>query len=228
MKSSATTTKRTTMTRSDLVLLIVFVSLAMSASSQQLQQKIDSLDYNEQPQLGVVASSATTKSGKHIIYVNERAYKNIRLKSVLTLNKQLSESRLASGSVPIAKTQKIFWSFKRIYTIPKFDAGPSSSSLSVKSTPELSQTELMISLDGEVQTNLREKYSIGENDLLVDENEPALSSSSPQPTISVNPMKTTSSYDLVINNLTYADAGLYKCNLWNQRTIYYHLIVTSN
>jgi hypothetical protein len=32
---------------------------------------------------------------------------------------------------------------------------------------------------------------------------------------------------LVIGNLTYADQGLYICNLWNQKSIYYYLFVTS-
>lgn len=57
----------------------------------------------------------------------------------------------------------------------------------------------MISLDSEVQDNLSQKYSISD--------EPV------------------DNFDLIISNLSYSDSGLYKCNLWNQKTIFYHLTV---
>ncbi len=35
------------------------------------------------------------------------------------------------------------------------------------------------------------------------------------------------SYDLIIRNLSYADSGLYVCKQWNQKIIYYQLVVAS-
>lgn len=119
----------------------------------------------------------------------------VRLKSVLGVLNQTN----GGGS---SNSQKLFWSFKRIYFIPNLRV-ESSRSFYVKSSFELAQNELMISLDSEVQDNLKEKYSIGVSEDAIDR------------------------FDLVINNLTYADSGLYKCNLWNQKTIYYRLTVTS-
>jgi hypothetical protein len=138
------------------------------------------------------------------IYMNEKASKNLRLRSVLNLNVKNDASFTDPNSVkqigqsPGSKINKIYWSFKRIYTLPKFSAVPNAI---VKAQNEMSQIEVMISLDNEVQDNLREKYTISSSK--------------------------NSEFDLIINNLTYADSGIYKCNLWNQKTIYYHLIVSS-
>ena len=136
----------------------------------------------------------------NFIYLNEKSAQTIRLKSVLSMSRDSTSNSTASAQ----KTQKIFWSFKRIYSIPKF-IDINKTSTFVKSTYELSQLETMISLDAEVQDNLKEKYSIDDE---------------------IESGKQIS-YDLIIRNLTYADSGLYKCNLWNQKTIYYNLIVTA-
>jgi hypothetical protein len=148
------------------------------------------------PQLSQALSTYKRDTEK-IIYLNEKSSQNIRLKSVRSL---FTESKQHQQQ----KSQKIFWSFKRIYTMPKFINEIQSSNntnLFTKSKSELSQIEHMISLDGEVQDNLREKYSIDDDE--------------------------TSTFDLIIRNLTYADTGLYKCNVWNQKTIYYYLFVSS-
>ena len=145
------------------------------------------------------STTTTTTSMSHnekIIYLTEKSSQTIHLKSVRSI------LEVSGQLTPLKSTQKIFWSFKRIYSMPKFINEiqvTNKTNLFVKSKNELSQTELMISLDAEVQDNLKDKYSIDE----------------------------VSKYDLVIHNLTYADMGLYKCNLWNQRTIYYYLTVTS-
>ena len=141
------------------------------------------------------SSSNSKRDAEKIIYLNEKSSQNIRLKSVRSL---LSEHHQIQQ-----KSQKIFWSFKRMYTMPKFINEIQSSNktnLFTKSKSELSQIEHMISLDGEVQDNLKDKYSIDDE---------------------------TSTFDLIIQNLTYADTGVYKCNLWNQRTLYYYLFVSS-
>ena len=137
------------------------------------------------------------------IYLNEKASKNLRLRSVLNVNindlNSISNKKLSTQSPSLAstpatvKTNKIYWSFKRLYTLPRFN--------STNTQNELSLTESMISLDNEVQENLKDKFIISQTK--------------------------NSEFDLIINNLTYADSGIYKCNLWNQKTIYYHLIVTS-
>lgn len=121
-------------------------------------------------------------NSSNVIYLNEKSSHTIRLKSVLSLNDPVSDNKL----------QKIFWSFKRIYLSPP---------LNNKTLSEISQIELMISLDSEVQDNLKLKYAISDH----------------QP----------NTFDLIISNLTFADTGIYKCNLWNQRTIFYHLTVSS-
>lgn len=120
-------------------------------------------------------------SPTNIITINERSsIGNVRLKSVLSLKTANS------------KTQKIFWSFKRVYNLPTL------SGSAVQINQEISQNEMMISLDSEVEENLKDKYSID-----------------------------SEQSDLIIHNLTYSDSGIYKCNLWNQKTIYYNLIVSS-
>jgi hypothetical protein len=142
--------------------------------------------------LSVIIDSKT----HHVIYLNEKSQQSVRLKSVLNVfSKNLTST---------SKSQKLFWSFKRIYSMPNFQGNfLNLNSFYVKTTNELSQNELMISLDSEVLENLQNKYSIGVGE------------------------KSNQKLDLIINNLTYADSGLYKCQLWNQKTIYYHLIVTS-
>ena len=149
-------------------------------------------------------TSSLTDTAEKVIYINEKSAQTIRLKSVRSILEAMSGFQAAP---PLKTTQKIFWSFKRIYSLPIFineiqsgnNNNHTNTNVYIKSKGELSQTELMISLDAEVQDNLKEKYSIDE----------------------------VSKYDLIIQNLTYADMGLYKCNLWNQRTIYYYLSVTS-
>jgi hypothetical protein len=140
------------------------------------------------------------KLNDNLIYLNEKAASTIRLKSVLSMNNLNGNSEQQS-----TKRQKIFWSFKRIFSMPKFASSLEQplfeQTNQIKSVHEMSMNELMISLDAEVEENLKEKYSINTNQ--------------------------SNDFDLIINNLTYADSGLYKCNLWNQKTIYYHLIVTS-
>lgn len=145
----------------------------------------------------------TKTASSNIIYINEKSSKTIRLKSVLSLNSAIASTNSRNDAVATAqlagrKNQKIFWSFKRLYAMPNW----TNSAIS-RTQNELSQVELMISLDAEVEDNLKLKYSTS-NDSDLD-----------------------NMYDLIINNLTYADAGLYKCNLWNQKVIYYHLIVSS-
>ena len=112
------------------------------------------------------------------INLNSNSGTSIRLKSILSLG--LVESNSSRTD------KKIFWSFKRIYASPD-------------SSQEISQLELMISLDSEVQDNLKSKYSVYLNN--------------------------DSKFDLIVSNLSFADSGLYKCNLWNQKTIYYRLNV---
>ena len=146
------------------------------------------------PHLNNAQFASSKRDTEKIIYLNEKSSQNIRLKSVRSL---FADTLLQQ------KSQKIFWSFKRIYTMPKFINEIQSSNktnLFTKSMSELSQIEHMISLDAEVQDNLKDKYSIDDD---------------------------TTTFDLIIKNLTYADTGLYKCNLWNQRTLYYYLFVSS-
>ena len=134
------------------------------------------------------------KLEKKIIYLNEHSTQTIRLNSVLS-----------SGEETASKKQPIFWMFKRIYSIPKYSV---SSASSIESDIEVSQTETMISVDLDVESNLKNKYSMhGAN--VTNKHLPELK------------------YDLVIHNLTYSDSGLYICNQWNLKTIYYQLIVTS-
>jgi hypothetical protein len=146
------------------------------------------------------------QSKKNIIYLNEKSMQTIRLKSILNLQNQ---------NVTSSKSQKLFWSFKRIYSIPNmYETNLNDvNNLYVKTTSEMSQNEIMISLDGEVQDNLKSKYAISEES---DENDAGDSSTK------------SDKFDLIIYNLTYADSGLYKCNLWNQKTLYYHIVVSSN
>lgn len=158
------------------------------------------------------SKSADESNANNIILVNERAGKTIRLKSVLSMNKLVSSAPAVVPATTTAATskderkkqQKIFWSFKRIYAMPDW----TTSRVATRTLNEMSQVELMISLDAEVQDTLRFKYSTSSND----------DSTSDEP---------DSMFDLIISNLTYADSGLYKCNLWNQKTIYYKLIVSS-
>ena len=139
-------------------------------------------------------NSNNNKLEKKIIYLNEHSTQTIRLNSVLS-----------SVEETASKKQPIFWMFKRIYSIPKY---PDSSASSIESDIEVAQTETMISVDLDVESNLKNKYSMhGAN--VSNKNLPELK------------------YDLVIHNLTYADSGLYICNQWNLKTIYYQLIVAS-
>jgi hypothetical protein len=102
------------------------------------------------------------KLNDNLIYLNEKAAKTIRLKSLLSMNNLNGNNEQQS-----TKTQKIFWSFKRIYSVPKF-ASPLEQPVfeqtnQIKSVHEMSMNELMISLDAEVEENLKEKYSINNN-----------------------------------------------------------------
>ena len=159
--------------------------------------------------VAVQTASATTTAHNKIIYLNKNAGQSIRLKSVLSID-------LTNGSLATADTREnvktrsslsikqIFWIFKRIYSIPTFS---NQSFGQVSSSIETSQNEQMISLDLEVDSNLRTKYSLSGN---VDPAEEA-------------PLL----YDLIIRNLSYADSGLYVCKQWNQKIIYYQLVVAS-
>ena len=159
--------------------------------------------------VAVRIASATTTAHNKIIYLNKNAGQSIRLKSVLSID-------LTNGSLATADTREnvktrsslsikqIFWIFKRIYSIPTFS---NQSFGQVSSSIETSQNEQMISLDLEVDSNLRTKYSLSGN---VDPAEEA-------------PLL----YDLIIRNLSYADSGLYVCKQWNQKIIYYQLVVAS-
>lgn len=137
-------------------------------------------------------------STTNVIYLKESAQKTIRLKSVLSLKNADNVVNSTDVQHRNQKQQKLFWSFKRLYAVPKWTEGET------RTLDDLSPTELMISLDTEVQENLQWKYSI----------------SSDEPNVDM-------AFDLIITNITYADSGVYKCNLWNQKTIYYHLIVSS-
>lgn len=178
---------------------------------------------------------ADSSSSNNVIYVNEIAGKTIRLKSVLSLMAETSSS--SSNPLGITTTrrsgrreeepsttssssgggrhrqQKIFWSVKRLYAVPSWTNNQSGAAaanvVSIRTLNELSQVENMISLDAEVEHKLQAKYSTTNE------------SSSEEEEIDA------SNYDLTIFNLNYADSGVYKCNLWNQRTIYYKLIVSS-
>jgi hypothetical protein len=148
---------------------------------------------------------------KNIIYLNEKSSQTIRLKSILNLHGQ----NLSSSS----RSQKLFWSFKRIYAIPNmYETNINDvNNLLVRTTNEMSQNELMISLDAEVQDNLKVKYAVSEGS-----NE---SNGDDETAASGN--NKSDKFDLIIFNLTHADSGLYKCNLWNQKTLYYHVTVSS-
>lgn len=178
---------------------------------------------------------SSSSSSNNVIYVNEIAGKTIRLKSVLSLMAEKSSSS-SSNPLGIATTrrsgrreeeeptsttssgrhrqQKIFWSVKRLYAVPSWTNNQSGAAaatiVSIRTLNELSQVENMISLDAEVEHKLQTKYSTT--------NESSSSTSEEE---------IDSNYDLTIFNLNYADSGVYKCNLWNQRTIYYKLIVSS-
>jgi hypothetical protein len=152
---------------------------------------------------------SSTSAAANVITLNEQSLTTVRLKSVLSLR----SSRNGESPSPlelIKKQQKIYWSFKRSFAVPSWTNNNESSS--IRTLNEQSPTELMISLDTEVQDNLKFKYSIA-----FDESEAATATTSLD----------ENSFDLIITNLTYADAGLYKCNLWNQKTIYYRLVVSS-
>ena len=58
---------------------------------------------------------------------------------------------------------------------------------------------LMIALDNDVQVNLKSKYSIVDN----------------------------YNFNLLIKNLTYMDSGFYFCEIWNQKSLVYELVVNS-
>lgn len=151
-------------------------------------------------------------ASNNVIHVYETASKTIRLKSVLSLLNAVTTTRptrLRDNAVDLAaagrhKQQKIFWSFKRIYAMPNWTGEQTTQTTQATRTlEEVSPVELMISLDAEVQDNLQSKFSTS------------------------NDSEADSMYDLTVFNLTYADSGIYKCNLWNQKTIYYKLIVSS-
>lgn len=166
----------------------------------------------------------------NVIYVNEVAGKTIRLKSVLSLmavgattgsttTTSSSSSTQSRGGREESrhKQQKIFWSVKRLYAMPSWSnsssGGGNEGGRGIVSTlNELSQVENMISLDAEVEHKLQAKYSTTANESL---------------SFSSSEDSSSSMYDLTIFNLNYADSGVYKCNLWNQRTIYYKLVVSS-
>lgn len=175
---------------------------------------------------------SSSSSADNVIYVNEIAGKTIRLKSVLSLMSSTTStttsssissttlSRIREDSELLAqrhRQQKIFWSVKRLYAVPSWTNGQGESKKTsaqhqtseIRTLNELSQVENMISLDAEVEHKLQMKYSTT--------NDSAASSNN----------EDDSMYDLTIFNLNYADSGVYKCNLWNQRTIYYKLIVSS-
>lgn len=130
----------------------------------------------------IISATILTLTVQETIHLTEKSSQTIRLKSVLNNNSTKNETK-----------RQIFWSFKRLYSVPSVN-----DKLIIKTQTELSQIETMISLDTEVQSNLNKKYSI-DNDM----------------------------FDLVINNLTFADSGLYICNQWNQKSVYYQLIVTN-
>lgn len=179
--------------------------------------------------------SSSSSSADNVIYVNEIAGKTIRLKSVLSLMSSSTSttpaSILSTTHGLISRTredsellsqrhrqQKIFWSVKRLYAVPSWTNGQGESKKTsaqhqtseiIRTLNELSQVENMISLDAEVEHKLQAKYSTTNDSAVASSNED------------------DSMYDLTIFNLNYADSGVYKCNLWNQRTIYYKLIVSS-
>ncbi|CAF0739860.1 unnamed protein product [Brachionus calyciflorus] len=129
----------------------------------------------------LISSILTCDQNNCVIHIQSESSKSIRLQSILSLG-----LLIRNQTVRLEKLQKIFWSFKRVF-------------FGLEAEQEVSQLELMISLDSEVQDNLKQKYSIYLNE--------------------------DNKYDLIIANLTYSDSGLYKCNLWNQMTIYYHLTI---
>ena len=161
------------------------------------------------------------KRNKQIIYLNEKSSNTIRLKSVLSLNKE--NLLTTSNNNKINAKPKILWQFRRIYSMPNYfnpqgDANKQTGNAVYKvasnsshtmpvvtSNFELSQLEIMISLGAEVESNLEQKYSIDFDET----------------------SSNAGNYDLIIKNLTHADSGLYMCNLWNQKAIYYQLIVSS-
>lgn len=154
--------------------------------------------------LGNCLSLAKTKNTpSKVVYLNKNAGETIRLDSVLSydLDHQKVDNDLETRTL---SRKQIFWIFKRIYSMPTFSNRTTGQ---VSSSIETSQDEQMISLDLEVESNLRSKYSISGN---VDTSEVA-----------------ALHYDLIIRNLTYADSGLYVCNQWNKKTIYYQLVVSS-
>lgn len=143
------------------------------------------------------------KEPSQIVYLKKNAGDTIRLDSVLSYGLDHQKDNKEIETRALARKQ-IFWIFKRIYSMPTFSNAITGQ---VSSSIETSQDEQMISLDLEIESNLRSKYSISGN---VDSSEvPDLH------------------YDLIIRNLSYADSGLYVCNQWNQKTIYYQLVVSS-
>lgn len=141
----------------------------------------------------------TSESKSEIIYLNQKSDETIRLKSVLSFDVVQEANARATPQ------KQIFWIFKRIHSIPTFSEERLGT---VTSSIETSQKEQMISLDMEVESKLKRKYSISGN-------------------FEKSSESSLLDYDLVIHNLTYADSGLYVCNQWNQKTIYYQLVVSS-
>lgn len=135
-----------------------------------------------------------------IIYLYKRSTETIRLKSVLSIFE--NEQSKPEGS----KRKQIFWIFKRIFSVPTFSSNEPGR---VTSSIETSSKEQMISLDMDVESNLKEKYSISGANVTQPE------------------QSSIFNYDLIIHDLTYADSGLYICNQWNHKTIYYQLVVLS-
>lgn len=144
--------------------------------------------------------SQSNNEEKEIIFLYKNAGETIRLRSVLNIDRTNHQNLLARST----SKKQIFWIFKRIYFIPTFSNEKFGQ---VTSSIETSKNEQMISLDLEVESNLKGKYSISGN---------------------VNTMEQTKlNYDLIIHNITYADSGLYVCNQWNQKTIYYQIVVSN-
>jgi hypothetical protein len=116
---------------------------------------------------------------------------NIELKSIFDLHTttntdDLNTLLLNKNNKNFKQKERLFWSFKRIY----FD---------FNKTEHLSNNDVMIALDNEVEENLKLKYTIIDN----------------------------YNYNLLIKNLTFMDSGYYICNIWNQKKLVYELIVNS-
>ena len=96
----------------------------------------------------IISATILTLTVQETIHLTEKSSQTIRLKSVLNNNSTKNETK-----------RQIFWSFKRLYSVPSVN-----DKLIIKTQTELSQIETMISLDTEVQSNLNKKYSI-DNDM---------------------------------------------------------------